>query len=283
MPGPSSHTLIWSELQQHYQLQTHGQPAQCFRRGDEPAWQSWLDEHTAFAFVGQAGRLSVLKEARARGAGYWYAYRTQDRHTRKHYLGPTGKVTFDRLEAAAKVLKSELPSAPFAPVRTPPQKEASSARFAETEREGSRPKAKPQTEQEAVLLSPKLSRPRLSTPLVERERLLSELEAVRSHPLTLVSASAGSGKTTLLSAWVALSLRPDERLERMESAELKGVEPVVAWLSLDDLDNDPNRFWASIIAALRTCLPNCGQGALAMLHSSESPPISTILMPLLQD
>src|SRR5579884_1249626 len=164
MPGPSPYALIWSEVQQHYELQTQGQPVQCFRRGDEPAWQSWLDEHTAFAFVGQAGRLSLLKETRSRGAGYWYAYRTQDRHTRKHYLGPTGKMTFDRLEEAAKVLKSESPSAPFSPLRTLPQKEASSARPAETGREGSRPNPKPQAEQEIVLFSPKLSRPRLSTP-----------------------------------------------------------------------------------------------------------------------
>jgi len=58
MPSPSPYALIWSEVQQYYELSTRGQPAQCFRRGDEPAWQSWLDEHTAFAFVGQAGRLS---------------------------------------------------------------------------------------------------------------------------------------------------------------------------------------------------------------------------------
>src|SRR5437764_1250496 len=101
MPGPSPHALIWSEAQQQYELTTGGQPEHCFRRGDEPAWQSWLDEHTAFAFVGQAGRLSALKEARSRGAGYWYAYRTQARHTNKRYLGPTGRVTFARLPAAA--------------------------------------------------------------------------------------------------------------------------------------------------------------------------------------
>src|SRR5947209_16852626 len=147
MPGPSSHTLIWSELQQHYELQTHGKPEQCFHWGDEPAWQSWLDDHTAFAFVGQAGRISVLKEARSRGAGYWYAYRTKDRHTRKHYLGPTVKVTFDRLEGAAKVLKSEPSSAPL---RTPPQKEASSVSLAETGRDGSRLNAQPQAEQEVM-------------------------------------------------------------------------------------------------------------------------------------
>ncbi len=226
------------------------------------------------------GRISVLKEARSRGAGYWYAYRTKDRHTRKHYLGPTVKVTFDRLEGAAKLLKSEPSSVPL---RTPPQKEASSASIAETGREESRPNVQPQAEQEVVLLSPKLSRPRLSTPLVERERLLSELEAVRSHPLTLVSASAGSGKTTLLSAWMALSSQPQKSLETTGGAERNGVEPLVAWLSLDSLDNDPIRFWASVIAALCTCLPYTGQRAYAMLHSSESPPLSTILTFLLQD
>jgi LuxR family transcriptional regulator, maltose regulon positive regulatory protein len=267
MPSPSPNVVTWSEVQQHYELSIQGKPAQCFRWGDEPAWQSWLDEHTAFAFVGQEGRISVLKEARSRGAGYWYAYRTQDRHTRKHYIGPSDKMTFDSLEKAAKVLASESPS----------------SRQTETKQEGMRPKAKSQVGQGGVLFSPKLSRPRLSTQLVERERLLSGLDAARSHPLTLVSASAGSGKTTLLSAWVALSLQPYESLERMESAESKGTEPLVAWLSLDDLDNDLIRFWASVIAAFRTCLPNRGQRALTMLHSSESPPLSTILMHLLQD
>src|SRR5947199_3200368 len=138
MPGPSPHALIWSEVQQHYQLQTHGQLAQCFRRGDEPAWQSWLDEHTAFAFVGQAGRLSVLKEARSRGAGYWYAYRTQDRHTHKRYLGPTARVTFARLEAAAKELTGKLSSTPLRP---PHEELASSVNTAETRREEPRSNA----------------------------------------------------------------------------------------------------------------------------------------------
>ncbi len=74
-----------------------------------------------------------------------------------------------------------------------------------------------------------------------------------------------------------------ERLKPRGDAERNGAEPVVAWLSLDELDNDPIRFWASVIAALRTCLPHCGQSALSMLHSSESLLLSTILMTLLQD
>ncbi len=112
MPGPSPHALIWSQAQQQYELITDGHPDHCFKRGDEPALPRWLDEHTAFAFLGQAGRLSVLKEARDRGAGYWYAYRTQARHTYKRYLGSTTSMTFARLEAVAKELSDTFSSAP---------------------------------------------------------------------------------------------------------------------------------------------------------------------------
>jgi len=49
------------------------------------------------------------------------------------------------------------------------------------------------------------------------------------------------------------------------------------------LDNDLISFWASVIAALRTCLPRVGKTALAMLHSQEAPPLSTILTNLLNE
>ena len=106
--------------------------------------------------------------------------------------------------------------------------------------------------------------------------MLSELDAVCTHPLTLISASAGSGKTTLLSAW-AVSSRQGER------PWASGGEPALAWLSLEALDNDPTRLWTSVIAALRTCLPRVGKTALAMLHSQEAPPLSTILANLLDE
>src|SRR5258708_5539282 len=180
MPKPSLHALIWSEGHQHYELHLHGQPERCFRPGDEPAFSRWLEEHTAFAFVGQAGRLSVLKEARQRGIGYWYAYRKQDRHTHKRYLGPSAKVTFARLEEQARSLASLLPTPPLA--RAP---------------------ARPVSEHTTTLLSTKLVPPRLPIFLVDRPRLLHDLDTAWTHPLTLVSSSAGSGKTTLLSAWAS--------------------------------------------------------------------------------
>src|SRR6266487_2607854 len=86
---------------ERYELHLHGQLQQCFQGGDDDAFSRWLEAHTAFAFVGQSGRISALKEARPGGAGYWYAYRAQNRHTRKRYLGPSAKVTLARLEQEA--------------------------------------------------------------------------------------------------------------------------------------------------------------------------------------
>ena len=53
----------------------------------------------------------------------------------------------------------------------------------------------------------------------------------------LVSAPAGFGKTTLLAEWLA-------------AAPSDGRS--VAWLSLDQGDNDPASFWTYVVAALQT-------------------------------
>src|SRR5260221_8235592 len=159
---------------EHYELHLHGQLQQCFQRGDDDAFSRWLEAHTAFAFVGQSGRISALKESRPGGTGYWYAYRTNARHTRKRYLGPSAKVTFARLEQEARALS-----------RSPSDHRAATGQAEK------RTAAWPQVEQRGTLLSLRLSPPRLPGSLVERSRLFGELDAVFSHPLTLVSAAAG--------------------------------------------------------------------------------------------
>ena len=126
-------------------------------------------------------------------------------------------------------------------------------------------KPAPATEQDVTLLSTKLAPPRLPSSLVERARLLTALEGALAIPLTLLSASAGWGKTTLLSAWASRHPR------------------AVAWLSLDSLDNDLFRFWAAVIAALRTCLPGVGASALAMAYSPQPPPFPSLLTALLNE
>ncbi len=110
MSKPSLYVLLWMHEREHYELHLHGQLQQGFQSGDDDAFSRWLEAHTAFAFWGQAGRLSVRKEARLGGTGYWYAYRTQGRQTRKRYLGPSARVTFARLEQEAQALSGS-PSA----------------------------------------------------------------------------------------------------------------------------------------------------------------------------
>ncbi len=260
MPKPASHTLLWSVQSQTYILVCPDAPSQSLAPGNEKPWLAWLTTHSSFSFQGQYGRLSVLKESRQRGGGYWYAYHTRESQTSKRYLGRTEMVTLARLEQVAQELSS--PGSHSTLVQATPTSSL---------------------EQQGLLLSTKLSPPRLPITLVERFRLLEDLKAVCAYPLTLVSASAGSGKTTLLSAWAAASGAQQISRGREQRAEGMVAEQAVAWLSLDALDNDPIRFWASVIAALRTCLPTIGQTALAMLHSPETPPLSTILTALLNE
>lgn len=213
MPKPSQYTLVWSDESHRYELQTQGQPAQYFRSGEEARFSRWLDAHTSFAFVGQTGRLSLLKEARPRGAGYWYAYHKQGRRTRKRYLGRTDQVTFARLEQEAKVLTSRLEPSSFSPEP-----------------------GMPLSELQGILLSSKLSLPHLPHTLVERPRLLADLDAIGSYPFTLISAAAGSGKTTLLSTWAT------SQKAQANGGKAQGAARAMAWLSLEELDDDPFRF-----------------------------------------
>lgn len=109
------------------------------------------------------------------------------------------------------------------------------------------------------LLTTKLNPPQPRADLVSRPRLIERLEAgvSRGHRLILVSASAGFGKTTLLSEWVHAGGRP------------------VAWLSLDDGDNDPTRFLAHLVATLQQVDASIGGSAMAMLESPRLGPPAT--------
>jgi LuxR family maltose regulon positive regulatory protein len=100
------------------------------------------------------------------------------------------------------------------------------------------------------------------------ERLNEGSRSGRTPGVTLISAPAGFGKTTLVSEWVAERLEPKVR---------------VAWLSLDEGDNDPARFLAYLIAALQTIAATIGEGVLQVLQAPQPPPIESILTALLND
>ena len=90
----------------------------------------------------------------------------------------------------------------------------------------------------STLLATKLHRPRATSNLVARPRLTQHLdEGLRQgHRLFLVVAPAGYGKTTLVADWLDKTRTPS------------------AWLSLDEADNDPLRFFTYVVAALQKTL-----------------------------
>jgi LuxR family transcriptional regulator, maltose regulon positive regulatory protein len=104
--------------------------------------------------------------------------------------------------------------------------------------------------QRDALLATKLHVPRPQPGFVARPRLAARLDEGLARRLILVSAPAGFGKTALLAAWASGGKRP------------------VAWLSLDEGDNDPARFWRHAAAALERASPGISGRIGALLGPS---------------
>lgn len=119
----------------------------------------------------------------------------------------------------------------------------------------------------ATLLKTKLYIPPVRPRLVDRPHLVRRLNEGLHRKLTLISAPPGFGKTTLVSEWAY----KQQQAERVS----------VAWLSLDDNDNDPVRFWNYAIAALDMAQPGLGSDALSLLTEPQAPPIEEILTVLI--
>lgn len=107
-----------------------------------------------------------------------------------------------------------------------------------------------------LLLATKFFIPVSSQPLVARTRLTTLLNEGLHRRLTLVSAPAGFGKSTLISEWVhSLPTPPDG--------------PFVAWVSLDEDDNNLARFGEYFITAMSRAFPGVDSQALEYLHAPE--------------
>ncbi|MBE0696426.1 MAG: AAA family ATPase, partial [Anaerolineaceae bacterium] len=133
------------------------------------------------------------------------------------------------------------------------------------------------------ILATKLYLPSFRPGIVSRPRLVERLNEclAAGRKLAIISAPAGFGKTTLVSEWIATLTPNPSPIGRGE-----GVR--VAWLSLDEGENDPSSFLAYLVAALQTLPPkiggaNIGAEALRMLQSPQPPPIESILTILLNE
>jgi len=103
------------------------------------------------------------------------------------------------------------------------------------------------------LLVTKLHPPPRRPQTIDRDRLLARLHPEPGLRLILIVAPAGAGKTTLLSAW----------------CEHEAAVRPVAWVSVDEGDNDATVLWSHIIEALRRVCPGIAlrlPGPVAAAH-----------------
>jgi LuxR family transcriptional regulator, maltose regulon positive regulatory protein len=80
-----------------------------------------------------------------------------------------------------------------------------------------------------------------------------------------VCAPAGFGKTALLADWARRSQRP------------------VAWLSLDDADNDPARFWRHAAAAVDRVRPGDADRVATLLQGLQPTPFEAVVTTLVNE
>jgi LuxR family maltose regulon positive regulatory protein len=118
-----------------------------------------------------------------------------------------------------------------------------------------------------ALLESKYRVPGRRANAVARPRLNEPLDSALCSRLTVLSAPAGFGKTTLLTEWLA-TFGPGA--------------PAVAWVSLDERDNDAALFWTYVVTAIGGAVEDVGGAALGLLDSSP-PATEAALAALLND
>jgi LuxR family maltose regulon positive regulatory protein len=116
-------------------------------------------------------------------------------------------------------------------------------------------------------LASKVSIPPLRPSLVARPRLIQSLNEglFLKHRLSLVSAPAGFGKTTLVVDWLSQTGRP------------------AAWLSLEDADNEPQRFMAYMGAALSQVDEKIGTSLRNALQAPQTPLMEKMMAGLVNE
>jgi LuxR family transcriptional regulator, maltose regulon positive regulatory protein len=116
------------------------------------------------------------------------------------------------------------------------------------------------------LLTVKQVIPPVRAGAVPRERLERQLRLAETR-LSVVVAPAGWGKTSLLSGWAA------------NTAEQRRI----AWVSLDESDDEPVRFWSYVLTALHSLSDEISVGPLQALEGAGIAPTDLALPMLLNE
>jgi LuxR family transcriptional regulator, maltose regulon positive regulatory protein len=116
-----------------------------------------------------------------------------------------------------------------------------------------------------ALLATKLNVPVPGSDLVLRPRLAERLDEGLGRGVVLVCAPAGYGKTVLLADWARHAGFP------------------VAWLSVDEGDNDPTRFWRHTVAALDRARPGIAARVSPLLGPPPPPSFDMLVTALINE
>jgi LuxR family maltose regulon positive regulatory protein len=116
------------------------------------------------------------------------------------------------------------------------------------------------------LLRSKLEPPQVRKGIAARGWLLDRLREGRDRRLTLVCAPAGYGKTTVLAQW----------------CEADRERTPFVWMSADERDGDPVRFWSHLIAGLQAVHARAGTASVEALRGGPAG-VESVVLPLLID
>lgn len=138
-----------------------------------------------------------------------------------------------------------------------------------------------------VLLQTKLYPPQAGQQFIQRPRLLDHLSQGFERKLTLITAPAGYGKTTLVSQWLTNLRSSNDRMSELDpipESQIVNVakQPLhkrkskivnqVAWLSLDEYDNDLHLFVRYLVAAIQTVWPDSCSDTVTILENPQQVP-----------
>lgn len=123
-----------------------------------------------------------------------------------------------------------------------------------------------------MLVPTKLALPRSQFSWVARDRLFALLGPRPTTPLTIVVAPAGFGKSTLVAQWL---------LGAHTRAQSAGQPTAVAWLTLDEHDQDGLTVLTYIAGAIERVLPGALPATLGLIEGGA--PLRVVLQALLVD
>lgn len=207
-------------------------------------WRDWVRDARSFTFTGAAGTFTARHEERS-GRHFWYAYRQQNGLLRKAYLGRSGDLTLERLEHAAEEL-----------ARTKIQSDGKRA-FGNAQEMWAMP-----------LIATKIAAPQSAPELIARPTVVARCLAGIERSCAIVAAPAGFGKTTVL-------------ITASEELRKRGWD--VAWVTIEETERDPVRFWSYALAALDAARPGIGDAARRLLAMPRPQAMEHVLTALINE